>query len=192
MGAPGTRHHFVLLLYLTNFALIIVLLACYLKKIRGVWPPGSRKAFILGWAWYIMLYALALQLYSVEARRIAGSPIMAALGIGMISAGSILSVWAFMTFRSARRILGAQLDVLITRGPYRYVRNPQYLAVIFILLCLAILHYSAVVLGFALLQAATFYLLALLEERELEERFASFKEYKRKVPRFLPKIALLR
>lgn len=53
------------------------------------------------------------------------------------------------------------------------------------------MHRSYLILGFTILQAATFYLLALLEKRELEERFKeAYKEYKRKTPRFIPRFKL--
>lgn len=50
---------------------------------------------------------------------------------------------------------------LITWDPYKYVRNPQYIGAILILLGLTILHGSVLIFGFTLLQIITFYLLSL-------------------------------
>lgn len=176
------------LLYTMNIGLLILLVTCYLKNIRGVWPPSSKKTFFLGWAWYILIYVLAIWLYILELQTWTLTvDILLFIGLFMISSGILLMLWAFKAFKSVRRVLGSQVDTLIITGPYKYTRNPQYLATTLILLGLTIVHRSYLILGFTLLQALTYYLLALLEEKLLEEKFKrAYREYKQKVPRFIP------
>ena len=185
------RYLIALTLYSLNILLIIVLLFYYYKKIEGLWPPHSLRNFILGWAWYILIYFIGVWLYIIEVqiKGFAGNIIQITLGICMIIAGSTIMIWAFTVFRSLRRVSGAKIDRLIIIGPYRYVRNPQYLGTILILLGLAVLHNSLLIFGFALLQSITYYLLALMEERELEKRFGdSYRRYMYMVPRFIPRL----
>ncbi len=100
-------------------------------------------------------------------------------------AGSILSSDRVMAFR-------VQKDKLLTQGPYRFVRNPIYLADL-IAMC-----------GFALCLPPTGVLLPLLiylhylqlvayEEVSLEAEFGQeYAEYARRVPRLLPSAQSLR
>jgi protein-S-isoprenylcysteine O-methyltransferase Ste14 len=77
---------------------------------------------------------------------------------------------------------------LITDGIYGRVRNPRYLE--FILLSfvyVAFANYSGTWLLYALIFPAL-HLVVLLEERELGERFgAEYEDYRRRVPRYIPK-----
>ena len=184
------KEHATALLYGLNLSLIFFLATCYFRGVRGVWPPGSRRMLAAGWAWYIILYAVAFWAYLLElkVRAFTANILLATTGATLLASGIVLMCWAFKTFGSYRRILGEQIDKLITEGPYRYTRNPQYLATIMILLGISALHESSTILGFTALQALTYYLLSLLEERELRERFGRvYEEYTRKVPRFIPR-----
>src|SRR5256712_10759866 len=75
------------------------------------------------------------------------------------------------------------------RGPYRYVRNPMYIGVLTSVLGIAIAYASAWVLAYAVLVAIAFHFFVLgYEEPTLEDRFgASYPEYRRTVPRWVPR-----
>lgn len=187
------RQHIALVLYVLNALLIIVLLISYHRDVKGLWPPNSRRNFVIGWSWYISLYAVGIWLYVIEVQvmGLANNILLLSMGTVMLIIGTFIITWAFSAFRSIKKISGAEINNLITLGPYHYVRNPQYLGTILILLGLAALHNSLLILGFALLQIGTFYLLALLEERELERRFGEvYIEYKHMVPRFIPRLII--
>jgi protein-S-isoprenylcysteine O-methyltransferase Ste14 len=76
---------------------------------------------------------------------------------------------------------------LFTDGIYGRIRNPRYVEVNFFTLSYALFAnylgtYLVVLLGVPLI-----YLVVVLEERELQERFGeAYEEYCRHVPRFLP------
>ncbi len=78
---------------------------------------------------------------------------------------------------------------LVVRGPYRYVRNPMISGVLFVLFGEALLLRSRPHLTWALLfLVVNLIYIPLLEEPLLERRFGtSYQEYRRHVPRFLPR-----
>jgi protein-S-isoprenylcysteine O-methyltransferase Ste14 len=78
---------------------------------------------------------------------------------------------------------------LLTEGIYAKIRHPRYLeAVLFSLGYALIANYLAVYVLVILIVPAL-YLVVLLEERELRQRFgAEYEEYCRRVPRFLPRM----
>ena len=78
---------------------------------------------------------------------------------------------------------------LLTEGIYAKIRHPRYVE-----LCLGLLgwalfcNYLAVYVLLALSFPA-FFVIVLLEERELKERFGGeYEEYARRVPRFVPRL----
>ncbi len=84
---------------------------------------------------------------------------------------------------------GGEPGKLVTDGIYGRVRHPRYLEIGFILAAIALfVNYLAVYLLFVA-YIPVIYLVVLLEERELRERFGSaYEEYCNKVPRFMPRL----
>lgn len=78
---------------------------------------------------------------------------------------------------------------LLTEGIYARTRNPRYLAILVALLAFALmLNYPGLYVLFGL-SVPALYLVILLEERELAERFgAEYARYVERVPRLLPRI----
>ncbi len=180
-------HYLVAFTYVSTISLLSLLAAAYVKGFRGLWPPGSRYMLILGWAWYASTYVAALWLSFLESSLPLRGPLWKVLGLFLAIAGGSLLLWAFKAFRSARRVAGAELDGLISSGPYRYMRNPQYVGSVIALLGITLIQGSLHLLAFTALQATIFHFLALLEERELERRFGEeYLEYRRKTPRYIP------
>ena len=78
---------------------------------------------------------------------------------------------------------------LVAVGPYRYVRNPMITSVVMMLAGEALFFGSTVLAGwFVLFFLCNHVYFILLEEPSLELRFgASYAEYKKQVPRWLPR-----
>ncbi len=179
--------------YISTILLLIILIAAYLKDVRGLWPPHSRRTMILGWLFYSSTYLAALLTSLFEAPLPLEPVTRRIIGLSLLLIGSSIILWAFKAFRYTRRVVGERIDRLIRSGPYRYVRNPQYVGSVAILAGISLIQNSIHLLVFTLLQAASFHLLALLEERELTERFGSeYIKYKSETPRYIPKLRFRR
>jgi protein-S-isoprenylcysteine O-methyltransferase Ste14 len=75
---------------------------------------------------------------------------------------------------------------LVTGGPYRYMRNPMYSAVLLFAAAVAIAYADMWKIACWLALALVLLAKALLEERGLRETHAGYAEYARRVRRFIP------
>ena len=105
-------------------------------------------------------------------------------GLGLYVAGAVSLA------RAKRDSLGAP-EVLITRGPYRYVRNPVYLAIGMIMVGIAVLYRAwqlSAVVKTALLFTGAHIAVVFLEEPATRKRFGvAYVDYCRRVPRWIPR-----
>jgi protein-S-isoprenylcysteine O-methyltransferase Ste14 len=117
-----------------------------------------------------------------------------ALGVaaGVIAAGVLVLLDAFVRFARADGTPApiAPTARLVVVGPYRYVRNPMYLAVLAIALGQALLCRSAGALLYAgLLAPVVVAFVRGYEEPTLEERYgAEYREYRRAVRGWVPRV----
>jgi protein-S-isoprenylcysteine O-methyltransferase Ste14 len=81
---------------------------------------------------------------------------------------------------------------LVVDGLYRFVRNPMYVAIVTSLLGQAVMYRSSGVVWYAAVVAVAFHLrVVLYEEPKLTELFGgAYAEYTRRVPRWVPRVAL--
>ena len=111
------------------------------------------------------------------------------LGGSTVLAGLTLHFWSSATLARGER-QGAPASTPVTDGPFRYVRNPIYLAGITLLLGVGLLYFPwrVVDLGLPLLLLGYFHVAVVrVEEPELRRRFSSkYEEYCERVPRWLP------
>ena len=111
------------------------------------------------------------------------------LGGGLVLAGLMLHFWSSATLARGERQEGASAPV--PDGPFRYSRNPIYLAGITLVLGVGLLYspVRAVDLGLPLLLLVYFHgAVVRIEEPELRRRFGSkYEAYCERVPRWLPR-----
>jgi protein-S-isoprenylcysteine O-methyltransferase Ste14 len=114
------------------------------------------------------------------------------IGVVLLSLGLVIWAWCVVWFSKAK---GTPVPFnppreLVTVGPYAWSRNPMLTGVFAFLFGIGLLLHSVsmvfvwtpVFVIFNVLE------LKLVEEPELERRFGeSYKEYKRRVPMFIPK-----
>jgi protein-S-isoprenylcysteine O-methyltransferase Ste14 len=78
---------------------------------------------------------------------------------------------------------------LVESGIYARVRHPRYLSAMAVLMGTALLSGSWRLLYLSVLSVPLYYLLTWVEERELLRRIgAPYAEYRRRVPRFFPRV----
>jgi protein-S-isoprenylcysteine O-methyltransferase Ste14 len=111
---------------------------------------------------------------------------------GVIAVGVLLylaCVWVFATQGGGTPGLWDSPRRIVMTGPYRWVRNPIYLAALLIVAGQAWLFFSAEVLTYAAALAVAFHLfVTCYEERRLGARFGEpYEAYRRTVRRWLPR-----
>ena len=110
----------------------------------------------------------------------------------VIAAGAALYFWCAWNFATVGGGTPGPWDAprrVVARGPYRWVRNPIYLAALLVVLGEAWLFTSPRLLVYAGVMAACFHLFVTgYEERTLARRFGpAYLEYRRAVPRWIPR-----
>jgi protein-S-isoprenylcysteine O-methyltransferase Ste14 len=117
----------------------------------------------------------------------------AILGTGPVSIslqllGLALMVWARMTFglRSFHYAANPTQGGLVTRGPYRYVRNPIYAAAWLIIWTGVAVHWSPMNGALAAVAAMLLLVRIACEEPLLRSAYPEYAEYSRKTARLVP------
>ena len=112
--------------------------------------------------------------------------------VPVIAAGAALYVWCVWNFATVGRGTPGPWDApsrVVAAGPYRWVRNPIYLAALLVVLGEAWLFLSPWLLAYAGIMAVFFHLFVTgYEERVLRRRFGgTYLEYRNSVPRWIPR-----
>jgi protein-S-isoprenylcysteine O-methyltransferase Ste14 len=142
--------------------------------------------FVFLWAW------LAL-----EVRRGFGDWLIlpssaSLLGVALMVLGGILAVSCMIWFTFAGKGTPAPFDapeVLVSRGPYRWVRNPMYLGGLMALLGFGLWNKSCSMTVFSLVAALIAHCFVIwYKEPQLQKRFGvRYQVYKAAANRWLPK-----
>jgi protein-S-isoprenylcysteine O-methyltransferase Ste14 len=122
----------------------------------------------------------------------AGLRHLAALGVLGIAAGGAIVLWCTWDFAVAGRGTPNPLAppvFLVSRGLYRWMRNPMYLGVCLILLGESVVFGSLTLLLYAALVWSLLHLKVVwYEEPHLRRLFGTpYQEFCRRVPRWLPR-----
>ncbi len=119
-------------------------------------------------------------------------------GFALALLGELLRIWAVRHAGGATRTtsgVGAG-PVLITHGPFAYVRNPLYLGNFLLSLGLCLMSCAWMpwmLFLFLALFGWQYWSIISLEEEHLQQRFgAIYTEYLKNVPRFLPRLTPFR
>jgi len=117
----------------------------------------------------------------------------ALLGAGPVSIslqllGLALVIWARLTFgwRSFHYDANPTQGGLVTRGPYRYIRNPIYAAAWLIIWTGVAGHWSPTNAALAAVVAVTLLIRIACEEQLLRAAYPEYAEYSRKTARLVP------
>jgi protein-S-isoprenylcysteine O-methyltransferase Ste14 len=117
----------------------------------------------------------------------------AILGTGPVSIflqllGLALMLWARLTFglRSLHYAADPTQGRLVTRGPYRFVRNPIYSAAWLIIWTGVAVHWSPMNAALAAVVAVMLLVRIACEEQLLRAAYPEYAEYSRKTARLVP------
>jgi protein-S-isoprenylcysteine O-methyltransferase Ste14 len=113
------------------------------------------------------------------------------LGLVLLVPGLAMITWCFLDFIRRGRGTPAPYDPprrLVIAGLYRYVRNPQYIGVVLVLLSEALFFGSFVLFGYAAFFAIGYHLFVrFYEEPTLKRLFGEdYIRYSGAVPRWIP------
>ena len=107
------------------------------------------------------------------------------MAFGIMALGLLGCLWPLRHF-SANMWTGRRQPPLVTSGPYRYSRNPQYVTYFLLLFGYAIMG-RTLLAGIALVEYwIVVHLIVLIEEEHLERRFGdAYRDYKQRTPRYV-------
>ncbi len=122
------------------------------------------------------------------------TPSLWLIGLLPLLLGVGLYFWCAGAFTFIGKGTPAPIDApifLVREGPYQWVRNPMYLAVLSTIIGEAILFHSLLLVSYALLSGVVVHLFVFFfEEPSLRRRFGeSYEAYLRTVPRWLPRFS---
>ena len=148
---------------------------------------------------FILAVASGLVIVLVLAASVADSilgwglpPALKTPGVVAVAVGLALIVWAEVALLQTARSTGGFGDapeVLVARGPYRYVRNPIYLGAFCLLIGLAGWRGSPTLLlaGAAFLPLMHLFVVRVEEPATSRRLGAAYEAYLESVPRWLPR-----
>ncbi len=154
---------------------------------RRIWPAPDWKLWRFWFVWILTIGSLAgffiVSLFDWDSFVFSHWSHFIVGGV-LFVAGASFALWgvAALGFRTSAGLKGE----LVTTGPYRWSRNPQYLGDFGVLIGWAILSNSNLAFLLAAIGVACFYMAAVCEEpwvrREYGERY---NEYQKRVARFI-------
>ena len=134
----------------------------------------------------ILWFSGKLESYQFMAISIASGGILIMVGLYIIW----VTVSLFTDYGKGTPAPYSPPKILVTIGIYRYVRNPMMIGVWSVLIGEASLFMSiGILIWFLIFFITSIFFVTLWEEEDLENRFGeSYCEYKRNVPRWVPRI----
>jgi protein-S-isoprenylcysteine O-methyltransferase Ste14 len=163
-------------------SLLLTMLAPSLR----IWPtpgPGSWQSYVF-WPLFRGLNVLCFAMALADRTSLLGLPMwVRALAAIVLAASLGLFIYSFRVL-GRDNSYGAQ-DGLVTRGIYRWTRNPQNAMLVVVYGALAVAADSGETYVLCAAMMAVYVLMVLLEEPWLEAIYGeSYRRYCRRVPRF--------
>jgi protein-S-isoprenylcysteine O-methyltransferase Ste14 len=119
-----------------------------------------------------------------------GGPMLHPIGVVIAACGGVIGVWSLAANRPGNFNVRPEPKAggrLVTTGPYRFVRHPMYLAVLFFGGGMATAYGEYWRWGVFVVLALVLDRKAAREEHALRETFAAYDDYAARTGRFLPR-----
>jgi methyltransferase len=148
------------------------------RNLRRALARGGREEAPGHYRWMVLLHTLWLVAAPLEVWALGRPfvPALAAAMLGLFAAAMALRYWAIATLgdRWTTRIVVVPGETPVAAGPYRYLRHPNYLAVIVELVALPLVHTAWLT---ALLAGASNALVLRVRIAEEERALAAASDY---------------
>ncbi len=143
------------------------------------WPPVH----------FAMALIAAFILRQIAPLPVSGGPVATIFGLSLLGASLLLDIWAALTLRTGGTAVlpHKAASHLVTRGPFRFTRNPIYLGYILILAGCGLMAADAWFFIAAIVSIMLMTFMSIRrEEMHLLARFGGrFEDYCRATPRWL-------
>ncbi|GHU20506.1 RemK protein [Betaproteobacteria bacterium] len=141
----------------------------------------------------VLIFIPAVILWLTNHQWTTNHPLLLAVGGMFLLLGLGLASWTMWLFHSIGQGTAAPWDPpqrLVVAGPYRHVRNPMLTSVFIMQAAEALLLNSwAIAILLVIFVIGNMLYFPLVEETALENRFGdAYREYKRHVPRWMPRL----
>ncbi len=141
----------------------------------------------------VLVFIPAVVLYLTDYQWQPNKLALLVLGGLLLLLGLFLACWTMRLFAIQGQGTAAPWNppkALVVAGPYCHVRNPMISSVLAILIAESLLLNTWWCMGlFLLFLIVNMLYFPLVEEKDLEQRFGeSYREYKRNVPRWIPRL----
>jgi len=178
---------FTTILFLEVFVIIFIIISIITPH-RRFWPPPSKNSWQFYFFWAGFYYGLiAFIILGILNWNSSNTFLMLRIitGIPLFSAGSLIFIWGVATLK-LDRTFGLKGNKIISNGPYKFTRNPQYLGLFFFISGFMILTSSILILISGLIGIILFIPFPFSEEPWLKQQYGKeYEDYCKKVRRFI-------
>ena len=150
---------------------------------RGQWVTFVLRN-VLGIPLWVVGLGFAVR--SPSPALFAAPPAVAVIGWGLLAAGCVVQVLALVALRG-RAARPSMADALVEHGVYRHIRHPIYAGLLLEFAALILVRPRRLVALACALGILWVLLQARLEEVDLLQRMPAYRDYLRRVPRFMPR-----
>ncbi|MBY8987581.1 MAG: isoprenylcysteine carboxylmethyltransferase family protein [Candidatus Lokiarchaeota archaeon] len=180
----------LLLFWFTLIGEIIIgfaLLISHFSPSRRIWPPPEKKTWQFYFIWvltYSSIITLIILGFVDWNSFILDILIWRIIGGILFTIGLFILIWGMQTL--SLHLSHGLKGELITNGPYKFSRNPQYISINLAILGYIILTNSFLSLITGVFGIILFFMTPFVEEPWLKEVFGTkYEEYCKKVRRFI-------
>ena len=178
---------FMTILFLEILVMISIIISIITPN-RRFWPPPSRNSwqFYFYWAGFYYGIIVFIILGILNWNSSSTLPLLRFIsGLPLMIAGLFIFMWGVSTLK-LNRTFGLKGNKIISNGPYKFTRNPQYLGLFIFISGFMILTWSILVLITGILGIILFILFPFSEEPWLRQQFGKYYiDYCNKVRRFI-------
>ena len=166
--------------------MLVLLVLTMLKATLRIWPtpgPGTWQSYVF-WPLFRGLNVLCFAMAAADEAGFLGLPLgLRAFGALALAGSVALFVYSFRVL-GRDNSYGAQ-EGLVTRGIYRWTRNPQNAMLVVVYACLAVAADGGRTYALCAAMMGVYIIMVVLEEPWLAATYGEpYRRYCRRVPRF--------